>query len=257
MRLSLQLIVKRHLPEDAHQWSHEKIIEELNKITHLRLDRENISEIDNLELLGSSVTNVYLQENQISVIQNLDCLQNLQFLTLAGNQISKLENLKHLSHLLFLDLSNNSISHLDTNELPLSLIILNLTGNSCCSESGYRASVLECLKNLKQLDLEEIDGDNEDLDDEDDTSFGDEESNFDARSHMTGNAETAAISSKSFGMPHKNKLPDIDACLQTLTAEVLLRSQNRLEESLQEHRHHRVEIDNLRMKHCVKPASKS
>lgn len=36
-------------------------IDALNKITHLRLDRENIGAIDNLELLGGGVTNVYLQ----------------------------------------------------------------------------------------------------------------------------------------------------------------------------------------------------
>ena len=37
-------------------------VELLNEITHLRLDRENIGEIDNLELLGNKVTNVYLQQ---------------------------------------------------------------------------------------------------------------------------------------------------------------------------------------------------
>ena len=33
------------------------------KLTHVRLDRENITEIDNLELLGP-VTNLYLQQGR-------------------------------------------------------------------------------------------------------------------------------------------------------------------------------------------------
>ena len=37
-------------------------VEKLNNISHLRLDRENIGQIDNLELLGKNVTNVYLQQ---------------------------------------------------------------------------------------------------------------------------------------------------------------------------------------------------
>ena len=88
-------------------------IEALNKITHVRLDRENIGEIDSLELLGPKVTNVYLQQNCIQSIQNLECLPNLQFLMLAGNRISRVENLQHLNRLLFLDLSDNAIGDFD------------------------------------------------------------------------------------------------------------------------------------------------
>ena len=41
-------------------------IDGLMKLTHVRLDRENITEIDNLELLGP-VTNLYLQQVGISI----------------------------------------------------------------------------------------------------------------------------------------------------------------------------------------------
>ena len=37
-------------------------LEAIQKISHLRLDRENISEIDGLELLGEKLTNIYLQQ---------------------------------------------------------------------------------------------------------------------------------------------------------------------------------------------------
>ncbi|KAJ8313788.1 hypothetical protein KUTeg_008349 [Tegillarca granosa] len=113
VRLSLHLIVKRHLPPEAQSWDQDKILDALNKITHLRLDRENIGEIDGLEILGQSVQNVYLQRNRISKIQNLDCLKNIQFITLAGNNISVVENLSSLPKLLFLDLSENKIEDFD------------------------------------------------------------------------------------------------------------------------------------------------
>ena len=36
-------------------------VKELSKVSHVRLDRENIGFIDNLELMSSKVTNLYLQ----------------------------------------------------------------------------------------------------------------------------------------------------------------------------------------------------
>lgn len=144
VRLSLHLIVKRHLPQEAESWPHEKVVEALNKITHLRLDRENIGEIDSLELLGSKVTNVYLQQNRITCIQNLDCLHSLKFITLAGNCIRTVENLQHINRLLFLDLSDNVIEDFDIDEIPQSLIILNLEGNPCCSRQDYSAVARCC-----------------------------------------------------------------------------------------------------------------
>ncbi|XP_056007323.1 SH3 domain-binding protein 5-like [Ostrea edulis] len=156
VRLSLHLIVQRHLPPDARNWSHDKILEALQKITHLRLDRENISEIDGLELLGERVTNVYLQSNIIKRIENFECLKNLQFLTLSGNQIQSIENLKHLQRLFFLDLSFNLINDFDIDEFPMSLIILNLKGNPCTSHPDHRGRIIQDLPKLKQLDDVEI-----------------------------------------------------------------------------------------------------
>lgn len=36
-------------------------VEELNKVTHVRLDRERIASLENLLLFSNNVTNVYLQ----------------------------------------------------------------------------------------------------------------------------------------------------------------------------------------------------
>ncbi|KAK7110392.1 leucine-rich repeat-containing protein 46-like [Littorina saxatilis] len=256
VRLSLHLIVKRHLPKEAESWSQEQVIEGLNEISHLRLDRENIGQIDSLELLGSKVTNIYLQQNRITWIQNLECLPNLQFLMLAGNRIKTVENLKHLSRLLFLDLSDNAIEDFDIDEFPQSLIILNLHGNPCCDKPDYRGRIVQDLASLKQLDGEEVSRlekhevgfhiSSEEEGDDDNISDNDES---DERLTGVGTglfAEAAEPTAPFTG--YRSRLPDIEVRIQDLSNEMLLRSQNRLEESLQVHRCREIEMDNIRIK---------
>ncbi|XP_067934718.1 leucine-rich repeat-containing protein 46-like [Watersipora subatra] len=131
----------------------EQIMEMLNEVTHVRLDRENIKRIDGLELLGQCVRNLYLQHNEIDEIAGLETLTQLRFLTLSHNKIKEICNLKN-TKLGFLDLSHNSIDHLDVDELPASLVILNLEGNPCQLQSGYRGSILKRCHKLSQLDDE-------------------------------------------------------------------------------------------------------
>ncbi|ELU15480.1 hypothetical protein CAPTEDRAFT_203432 [Capitella teleta] len=155
-RVSLHTIARRHLPLTSSSWSQEEILEKLNAISHLRLDRENIGEIDSLELLGKSVKNVYLQNNKIRRIENFECLPCVQFLTLSCNEISCVEGLLCLSSLKFLDLSNNKIEELQIDELPQSLIILDLRNNPCTQKPHYRENLVHQLPNLRQLDGVEL-----------------------------------------------------------------------------------------------------
>ncbi|XP_071956139.1 leucine-rich repeat-containing protein 46-like [Antedon mediterranea] len=154
-RISFSLIAKRNLAASVANGPHEKLIESLTKISHVRLDRENIEHIDNLEMLGP-VTNLYLQQNMIQRIENLESLCHLRFLVLSGNKIEKVKNLHSIKSLMFLDLSENLIVHLDIDELPPSLIILNMSGNECTKENNYRPNTIKSLRNLKQLDNVEI-----------------------------------------------------------------------------------------------------
>ncbi|XP_077979338.1 uncharacterized protein LOC144434696 [Glandiceps talaboti] len=185
VRISAALIANRNLPPHVATGSHDKLIERLMKLTHVRLDRENISEIDNLEMLGP-VTNLYLQSNTISVIENLESLHHLRFLTLTGNQIKKVENLTILTELKFLDLSENKIEDFDPSELPKQLLILNMKNNPCTWLPGYRAKCLQALPKLQQLDNINITkyerrdagcvlSDSEDEDDDDDEEEEEEE----------------------------------------------------------------------------------
>lgn len=47
----------------------------------------------------SKLKMLWLNENEITVIENLDKLKSLEKLNLHNNQIKKIENLNHLSNL--------------------------------------------------------------------------------------------------------------------------------------------------------------
>ncbi|XP_031560663.1 leucine-rich repeat-containing protein 46-like [Actinia tenebrosa] len=147
--ISVSLIAKRNV--NTKELSADKIADSILTLTHVRLDRENIKNIDNLDCLGP-VTNLYLQNNEITKIENLDPLPKLRFLTLANNKIKKIENLNHLHSLMFLDLTDNNIEDFDPKELPKSLIILNMSGNPCVMHNDYRVKILQSLDKLEQLD---------------------------------------------------------------------------------------------------------
>ncbi|XP_071306650.1 leucine-rich repeat-containing protein 46 isoform X2 [Agelaius tricolor] len=123
----------------------------------VRLDRENISCIGKTR--GQErIHSLYLQQNQIEKMENLECFPNLRFLCLAGNRIQRVQNLQGLSQLSLLDLSHNLIQVLDTEELPRSLRILDLAGNQCTQQEGYRDGVLAALPQLLQLDSQPVQG---------------------------------------------------------------------------------------------------
>ncbi|XP_074835316.1 leucine-rich repeat-containing protein 46 isoform X4 [Carettochelys insculpta] len=200
------LVAQRNLRCPAEKGTPESTAKALASLLTVRLDRENICTINNLQGLRE-VRSLYLQqarsyfgfevksdpflwqvvsrercvlrkdkgskegrvrntangkcikprfENQIETIENLSCLPNLRFLSLAGNRIRALENLQDLKQLQFLDLSQNQIKTLDPDELPQSLLILNLLGNGCTNQAGYRELVLGALPRLKMLDAQLI-----------------------------------------------------------------------------------------------------
>ncbi|XP_058416771.1 leucine-rich repeat-containing protein 46 [Diceros bicornis minor] len=145
------LITKRNLAFPQDEDLSEKMFHTLAELQTVRLDREGITAIRNLEGL-QNLHSLYLQANKIQRIENLACVPSLRFLSLAGNQIRQVENLLELPHLQLLDLSENLIETLKLDEFPQSLLILNLTGNSCTKQDGYRELVTEALPLLLDLD---------------------------------------------------------------------------------------------------------
>ncbi|KAL2765167.1 leucine-rich repeat-containing protein 46, partial [Daubentonia madagascariensis] len=169
------LITKRNLTFPEDEELSEKMFHTLAELQTVRLDREGITTIMNLEGL-QNLHSLYLQANKIQRIENLACIPSLRFLSLAGNQIRQVENLIDLPCLQFLDLSENLIETLKLDEFPPSLLILNLTGNSCTNQDGYRELVTEALPLLLDLDRQPV------LErwasDEEDEALGDEDEEF-------------------------------------------------------------------------------
>ncbi|XP_042529919.1 leucine-rich repeat-containing protein 46 [Dipodomys spectabilis] len=149
------LITKRNMNFLEDEDLSEKIFNNLAELQTVRLDREGITTIKNLEGL-QNIHSLYLQENKIQRIENLACIPSLRFLSLAGNEIRQVENLLDLPYLQFLDLSENLIETLKLDELPQSLLIFNLTGNQCTEKEGYREMVLEALPLLLDLDKQPV-----------------------------------------------------------------------------------------------------
>lgn len=151
MCITEALITKRNLTFPEDEDLSEKMFHTLAELQTVRLDREGITTIRNLEGL-QNLHSLYLQGNKIQRIENLACVPSLRFLSLAGNRIRQVENLRDLPYLQFLDLSENLIEILKLDEFPESLLILNLTGNSCTNQEGYRKLVTEALPLLLDLD---------------------------------------------------------------------------------------------------------
>lgn len=155
MCITEALITKRNLTFPEDEDLSEKMFHTIAELQTVRLDREGITTIMNLEGL-QNLHSLYLQANKIQRIENLACIPSLRFLSLAGNRIRQVENLRDLPHLQFLDLSENLIEKLKLDEFPQSLLILNLTGNSCTNQDGYRELVIGALPLLMDLDRQPV-----------------------------------------------------------------------------------------------------
>lgn len=172
MCITEALITKRNLTFPEDEELSERMFHTLAELRTVRLDREGITTIKNLESL-QNIHSLYLQANKIERIENLDCIPSLRFLSLAGNQIKQVENLRDLPHLQFLDLSENQIETLKLDEFPESILILNLMGNNCTKQDGYREQLTEALPLLLDLDRQPVserwatDEEDESLSDED------------------------------------------------------------------------------------------
>ncbi|RUS72770.1 hypothetical protein EGW08_019470, partial [Elysia chlorotica] len=272
VRLSLHLIVKRHLPKDSMDWPQEKIISELNKVKRVRLDRENIGEIDSLELFSTQVTNLYLQSNKICTIKNLECMPNLQVLVLANNKIKEITGIKHLEKLLLLDLSENYLESVQMENIPKSIIILNLKGNPALEETNYRYCKVKDFPKLKQLDETEIstkekkdagltiESDEECEDESDEDLQEDDEEVADGRQAESKQSSdlfvplTSTDTDFDLSTPITYKqLPKIESSIQGIAADMLLRSQKRLEDVTLQHKQHLQQITNIKIKSKIKP----
>ena len=109
----------------------------LSTLEEISLHQENIERIENLEFYCRHIKILYLQDNIIEKLENLDKLKELEYLNLAVNSISKIENLEKCESLNKLDLTMNFVdiedlkSSCDCLTKVPSLREIYLTGNPC------------------------------------------------------------------------------------------------------------------------------
>ncbi|KAJ3108237.1 hypothetical protein HDU97_001771 [Phlyctochytrium planicorne] len=146
-RISLELLISKNIMSPG-ELSQDEALDYLTHLTHFRLDRCQIIQIDGLSTF-TGITHLYLQYNQISVIENLGDLANLRFLTLADNKINSLNGLSKLKQLKFLDLARNLIVDVRSG-------IVSFTENPACLSPDYRLNLAYNLPNLHELDEKKI-----------------------------------------------------------------------------------------------------
>lgn len=111
--LSYNLITKMKLPE--------------NNIEELYLICNDLTKIDKINLKNARI--IDLAVNEISKIENLESCLQLRELYLGNNKIENIPDLNYLSHLEILDLQSNKITQIDCNFLPTSIKQLLLSDN--------------------------------------------------------------------------------------------------------------------------------
>ncbi|XP_054720403.1 protein phosphatase 1 regulatory subunit 42-like isoform X2 [Uloborus diversus] len=112
MKISNELILRcssRHLLDPRKGEGDEAI---LSRITHLYLQEQHIRNIENLENCENLLA-LYLYDNRIERIENLEGLSRLNCLYLQGNRIKTLDNLNTLEQLTVLNISRNAITKLE------------------------------------------------------------------------------------------------------------------------------------------------
>lgn len=109
----------------------------LSTMEEVSLHQQEIEKIENLEYYCRHLKILYLQNNIIEKLENLEKLKELEYLNLAVNSISKIENIEHCESLNKLDMTMNFVDIEDLKEscdclskCP-SLRELYLTGNPC------------------------------------------------------------------------------------------------------------------------------
>lgn len=149
VRISLDLLRRRA----EHN---EGMVSTLEEVT---LHQYEIEKIELLEQYCRHLRILYLQNNVIGRMENLNKLKELDYLNLALNNISLIEGIERCESLRKLDLTLNFI---DLEDLERSMVnlrnrdsirILHLTGNPCTDwKQGYRKFVLAMVPQLEDLD---------------------------------------------------------------------------------------------------------
>uniref|UniRef100_A0A1B6D063 Protein phosphatase 1 regulatory subunit 42 n=1 Tax=Clastoptera arizonana TaxID=38151 RepID=A0A1B6D063_9HEMI len=109
----------------------------INKVTHLCLNDKSIDAIGDISHF-KNLSVLYLYNNNISILNNLDSVINLTHIYLQNNLIEKIESLEHLKRLTKLYLGKNHLS-----------LVEGLNKNTCLQELHIEDQILQPGQQLK------------------------------------------------------------------------------------------------------------
>ncbi|CAH8662713.1 unnamed protein product [Heterobilharzia americana] len=115
-------------------------------VRHLCLRNNLLKKLENFEPVSQTLEDLDVYDNQISKIENLDCLTKLTNLDLSFNRIKSIENLDNLRNVKKLFLVNNRISKVENLSSMRNLEMLELGSNKI-----RKLENLEELTKLTQL----------------------------------------------------------------------------------------------------------
>lgn len=144
---------------------HIRHVERLTSLTDLFLCQNEITRIDNLSTLRK-LNNLELGANKIRELANLEALESLTMLWVARNKISKIENLGSLTNLRLLSIQSNRITKIEGLDKLVNLEELYISHNGIekieglehCTKlttldvSNNRLTRLEGLRHLEHLE---------------------------------------------------------------------------------------------------------
>ncbi|XP_030075160.1 dynein axonemal assembly factor 11 isoform X2 [Microcaecilia unicolor] len=148
-----------HITEDLIRRRAEHNNCEIFSLEEISLHQQELERIEHIDKWCRNLKILYLHNNLIPKIENVNKLKLLEYLNLALNNIERIENLEGCEELQKLDLTVNFVGELSSIRVlqcNLHLKELFLVGNPCTEFEGYRQFVLATLPQLKWLDGREI-----------------------------------------------------------------------------------------------------
>lgn len=126
----------------------------LTTLEEVSLHQQEIVKIENFDVLCRHLKIMYLQNNIIEKMENLNKLKQLEYLNLALNNISKIQNIEGCESLKKLDMTVNFIDVFQIydsakclGKLPC-LKELYLTGNPCEDWKGCKEFIIANVPSL-------------------------------------------------------------------------------------------------------------
>ncbi|PWA15620.1 hypothetical protein CCH79_00016640, partial [Gambusia affinis] len=150
-------------PPDALTSSPDNCLSEVSGLTdcsmlnHLSLAYNKITKISNLGNLP--LIHLCLKGNQLSSVEGLENLRNIQVLDLSRNCITSLSGLQNLRYLYFIDLEKNQIMEIEDLKYVIDLLMLtnlNLLDNPVQEHPDYRLTVIFLHRSLSLLDNKKV-----------------------------------------------------------------------------------------------------